>query len=103
MVVNILIHVECCEDVKCVAEVYLSRNSDIAAKDREKVYGADNGVDVNDRHNPVTIVVEVRLNYPHAVVGVGLVKGLAELVDERTREGLISDFKREKKVDPSDV
>ena len=93
MVVNILIHIECCEDVKCVAEVYLSRNSDIAVKDREKVYGMDNGVDMNNRHNLVTIVIEVRLNSPHAIVWVGLVKGLAELVDERTQEGLISDFK----------
>ena len=69
MVVNILIHIECCEDVECVAKVYLSRNSDITAKDREKVYGTDHRVNVNNRHNLVTIVVEVRLNYPHAVVG----------------------------------
>ena len=47
MVINILIHIECCKDVECVAEVHLSRNSDITAKDREKVYSTDNGVNVN--------------------------------------------------------
>ena len=84
MVVNILVHMECCEDVKHMTEIYFSQNDCVTSEDWEKVCGMDNGVDVDDGHNPIVITVEIGLNYPHAVVGVRVVKGLAKLVDEGT-------------------
>ena len=84
MVVNILVHIECCEDVKRMAEIDFPQNNCVTSEDWEKVCGTDNGVDVDDGYNLIVITVKIGLNYPHAVVGVGVVKGLAKLVDEGT-------------------
>ena len=84
MVVNILVHIECCEDVERMTEIDFPRNDCVTLEDWEKVCGTDNGVDMDDGHNPIVITVEIGLDYPHAVVGVGVVKGLAKLVDEGT-------------------
>ena len=103
MVVDVLVHIERCEDVKSMAEIYFPRNGYITSEDWEKVCGADDGVNVDDRHNLIFVAVEVGLDNPHAVVGVGVIKGLVEFVDERARKGLISDVEREEQVDPGNI
>ena len=96
MVINILVHIESCEDVECVAEVDISWNKDIAFENWEKVCSADYRVHMNDGHDPIPVTVEIRLDDPHAVVGIGIVEGLAKVVNERTRKCVIPDFKRKK-------
>ena len=76
MVVNILVHIECCEDVKRMTEIDFPWNDCITSEDWEKVCSTDDG------HDLIVIAVEIRLNYPHAIVGVGVIKGFAKLVDE---------------------
>ena len=53
MVVNILVHIECCEDVERMTEIDFPWNNCVTSEDWEKVCGMDNGVDVDDGHNPI--------------------------------------------------
>jgi hypothetical protein len=46
--------------------------------------GADDGVSVDDRHDPVLVVIVIRLHNPHAIVGVGVVERFVEVMDKRT-------------------
>ena len=82
MVVDILVYVEGCKDVECVAEVDFPRNSYITSKDWEKVSGTDHGVDVHDRHDPILASIGIGFNDPHTVVGVGVIEGFAEVMNE---------------------
>jgi len=82
MVINILVHIKGLENVKRVAEVNLPGDSDISTKDREKVSGADDGVNVHNGHDPILVAVEIGLNNPYVIVRVGVVEGFAELVDK---------------------
>lgn len=103
MVVNIFIHIESSEDIKRVTEVYLPRNDCIISKDWEKVCGTDNGVDVDDRHDPILVAVDIGLDYPHAIVGVRVFEGFAKLMDECARKVLISDVERKEEMDPGNI
>ena len=82
MVIDVFVHVEGPENVECVAEVDFPGDSDVSPKDREKMSGADYGVHMHNRHDPILVVVKFWFDDPHAVVGVGVVKGFGELVDE---------------------
>ena len=84
MVVNIFVYIEGCEDIEGVAEVDFPWNGCIPLEDWEEVRSMDDGINMNNRHNPVMVAVEIRFNYPHAVVGIGVVEGFAKLVDEGT-------------------
>ena len=103
MIVNVFIYIERCKDVKCVAEVYLPGNSGIPSKDRKEVCGTNHGINMNNVHDLIPVVVEIRLNDPHAVVRVGVIEGFAVVVDECTRKNLIANLEREKKVDSGNV
>jgi len=52
-------------NVKRVADVNLPGDGDISTKDREKVSGTDDGVNVHNRHDPILVAVEIWLNNPH--------------------------------------
>jgi hypothetical protein len=96
MVVYILVYIKRGEDVECMAEVYFPRNGCVTSKNWEKMCTTDNGVDVDNRHDPIVVAVEIGLNYPHSIVGVRVVKGFVEFVDERARKELVSELEREK-------
>ena len=83
MIVNILIHIERCEDIKCVAEVDFPWNRGVASKDWEEVRGADHQVHVNNGHRPV-LVVEIRLDDPHAGIRIRSIERLLVVVNKRT-------------------
>ena len=68
MVVNILVHIERFKYVKSLAKVNISRNGNISCEDREKVCAADHRIDMNNRHEPISIAIKFGLNNPHAVV-----------------------------------
>ena len=82
MVIDVLVYVECCEDVERMAKVDLPRNSYISSEDWEKVSGTDYRVHMYDRHDPRLVVTNIRFDNPHAVVGVGVIEGFAKLVNE---------------------
>jgi hypothetical protein len=103
MVVNVLVHIESFENVKRVAEVYLPRNSGITSEDWNKVHGTDDRINVNDAHDPIPVVVKVRLDNPHAGVWVRIIKRFAEVVDKCARKNLIACPEREKEMDPCNV
>ena len=103
VVVNIFVHIERREDVECVAEVYFPRDSNITTKDREEVCSMDDGVDVDNGHNTIAVVGEIRFDHPHAIVRVGLIEGFAELMDKCTQEGLVSNLEQEEKMDPGNI
>lgn len=84
MIINILIHIESCKDIKRVTEVYLSRNSCVTSENWEKVCGTYHGVNVDNGHDPILALIEIGLDDPHPVVRVGVIEGLAKLVDECT-------------------
>ena len=50
---------------------------------------ADDGINVDDGHDPIPVIVVVRFENPQAVVGVGISETPAEFVDERTFEHLL--------------
>lgn len=83
MVINILVHIESCKDIERVAEIYLSRNSGVTPEHWEKVRGTYHRVNMNDGHDPISVLVEIGLDNPHPAVRVGVVEGLGELMDER--------------------
>lgn len=93
MVVSVLIYIEGCEDVECMAKVYLPWNGCITSEDWEKVSSMDYGVHINDRHDPILVAVDIRFNDPYTVVGVRVVEGFAKLVNKCTQKEVISDFK----------
>ena len=82
VVIDVLVYVEGCKDVKCVAEVNLPWNGYITSKDREEVSSTDYRVHVYNGHNPILVVVEIGFDNPHAVVGVGVVERFGKLVDK---------------------
>ena len=84
MVVDILIYIEGCKDVKCMTEVCLLRNGHITPEDREEVCGMNYGVNVDNGHHPISIGIEIGFNNPHAIVRVGVTEGFAEVVDKCT-------------------
>ena len=57
--------------------------------------GADDGIDVHYRHNPVAIIAVVGFKNPQAVVWVWISETLAEFMDERAFKHLLP--KRERK------
>ena len=59
--------------------------------------GANNGIDVHNRHNSVPVVVVVGFKNPQAIVRVGISERLAVFVDKGTFKCLISDYKRKKR------
>lgn len=93
VVVDILVYVEGCEDIKRVAKVNLPQDGGIAPEDWEKMSGTDNGVDVHNRHDTVSAAIELGFDNPHAVVGVGVIEGFAIVVDKCTREKIVAYFK----------
>ena len=83
MIVNVLIHVERCEDIECVAKVDFPWDRGITSKDREEVRSADHRVHVNDGHRPV-LIIEVGLDNPHASIGIRSIERLLVVVNKRT-------------------
>ena len=84
MIVNILIYIEGCKDIERVAEIHLPWNGYVTTEDGEKVSGPDNGVNVDNRHDSIPVSIETGLNDPHAIVGVRVIKSLAEVVSKST-------------------
>ena len=44
----------------------------------------DDGVNVDNGHNAIAVVVEIRFDHSHAIVGVRLIEGFAELMNKCT-------------------
>lgn len=86
-----------------MTEVYLPWNGGIDSEDWEKVCATNYGVNMNDRHDPIPVGVEIRFDNPHAVVRVWVIERFAKVVDERTRKNLISNLERKKQMDPRNV
>ena len=84
MVVNVFVDIESCKDVKSVAKVNVSWDGSITLEYREEVCGPDYRVDMDHRHNPVTVGVNVGLHNPHPVVGIRFVECFGKLVNECT-------------------
>ena len=103
MVIDILVHIESREDVECLTEVNLPRNNRITFEDWEKVCRTNYRVHIDNGHDPITVAIEIGLDNPHAVVGVGIVEGLTEVVDEGTGEDFTLNLERKKQMDPGDV
>ena len=103
VVIDVLVYIERCEDIKCVAKVYLPWNGRINLEDREKMCGANNGIDVNNRHDLVIVAVKIWFNNPHFIVGVRVFVGLGEVMDECTQEEFAVDLEREKQVDSGNI
>jgi len=80
----VLANIEGRENVKRVAKVNFPWNSCITSEDREQVRGTDHGVHMDDGHDPIPIAIEIRLDDPHAVVGVGVFERFAKVVDKGT-------------------
>ena len=93
MIVNELINIKGRKNVKRMAKVDVSRNGRIAVEDWEEVRPADYGVDMDHRHDSVPIAVDVRLDGPHPVVRVRVIKRFRKMMDERARERLIPKLK----------
>ena len=74
MVINILINIKGFEDIECVAKIYAPGNGHITAEDQEEVRGTDDRVNMDHRHNSVSIVIDIGLDGPHPIVGIGPVK-----------------------------
>ena len=86
MVVNILVYIEGSKNIERMAEVNVSRNGHVTLEDREEVCRTDYRVNVDHRHNPVSILINVRLHNPQAIVGVRFVEHFGKAVDECTRK-----------------
>jgi len=84
MVVYVLIYIEGCEDIECLTEINLPRNNHTRFEDREEVCCTDYRVRVDNGHDPITPAIKVRLDDPHTVVGIGVVEGLAEVMEKGT-------------------
>ena len=65
--------------------------------------GANNRVDMHNRHNSVAIIAVVRLEHPQTIVWVGIIKALAEFMDKGAFERLVSEREREKEVYPPNI
>jgi len=89
VVIYILIQVEGPEDVKRVGEVDFPWDRSSVLENRQQMCGADDGINVHDGHDPVAVVVVVRLENPQVVVWVWIGEALAEFVDERALEYLL--------------
>lgn len=61
---------------------------------------ADDGIEVDDRHDSVLIWAEVRFDNPEAVIRVGVSKRLAEFVDEGALELFVPEYEREEEMHP---
>ena len=75
MVVDVLIYIEGGKDIECITKVDLPRNSCIAFEDREEVSCANYGVHMDNGHDTVPISVKIGFDYPHTVIGVGVIEG----------------------------
>ena len=53
---------------------------------------ADDGIEVDDRHDSVLIWAEVQFDNPEAVIRVGVSKRLAEFVDEGALELFVPEY-----------
>jgi len=95
MIVNVLVYIVGRKDVKRVAKVNFPRNDSIAFENRKKVCGTKYGVHMDNGHDPVSITVNIRLDNPHTIVGVRVIKRFAEVVDEGTRKNFVPHLKRE--------
>ena len=74
VVINVLVDVEGCENIKRMAKVNVPRNGCVAFKDWKEVHGMDDTVNIDYRHDPVPIVIGIWLNDPHPIVWISLVK-----------------------------
>ena len=84
MVVNIPVYVEGSKGVECVAIVNVPWNIRITSEDWEKVHSTNNGINMNNRHDAVPVVVKIRFNNPHTIVRVWVVVGFAKIVNKCT-------------------
>ena len=96
MIVNILVYIEGREDVEGVAKIYFSWDRCITPKDWKEVCSTDSRVNMDDGHDSVPIGVKIRLDNPHSIVWVRVIKGLAKVMDECTRIKFTPNFKQEK-------
>ena len=103
MVVNVLIYIVGRKDIERVSKVYLPRNNRITSEDWEKVCSTDYGVQVNDRHNPISVAIKIGLDNPHPVIRVRVLEGFAKVMDKSARKKLIPHLEREKQMDSGNV
>ena len=74
MVVNVLVNIEGCENIKSVAKVHLPRNGRVTPEDWEEVCGAHDTVNMDHGHDSVAIAIGIRLDDPHPIVRIGFVE-----------------------------
>ena len=76
MVVDVLVNIEGCENIKSVAKVHVPRNGRVTSEDREEVCGAHDTVNMDHGHDSVAVIIDIRLDDPHPVVWIGLIERL---------------------------
>ena len=64
---------------------------------------ADDGVEVDNRHDSVLIRAEVWFKNPEAIIWVWVVERLAEFVDKGALELFVPEYKREEEMYPCNV
>ena len=78
----LMLYVECAKRVQCMRESKLGRESGRGLKNGKQVCGSNDRVYMNDRHKGRPVLVVLRLDNPHAIVGVRFCKYSVEVVDE---------------------
>ena len=92
MIVNVFVYIERGKDVKCLGEVNLPWNGYITFEDREEMSGTDYGVHMHNGHDSIFVAVEIGFDNPHAIVGVGIVKGLVKFMTLGTRPPVLTRY-----------
>ena len=54
----------------------------IVSKDWEKVCSMDYQVQMDERHDPVPIAIEIGFNNPHTIVRIRIIEGSAKVMDK---------------------